>query len=375
MIAGASAQYRQRYRPLGQFFPFVRQTLHHRITGHIAARNRSWDAAATKSRRRTTVFIALLASAIGSSGLGASGLDAPPATLSLQAAVTYAVQDDQALLCDLYFPAGHVPARESIAGDASATEDTHRQADSGRQADSDRSAGLPAVILVHGGAWASGSRQAMISHARRLAEAGFVAMAIDYRLAPSWKFPAQLDDLRRALWWLSDNSQRLGVDRQRIGLFGYSAGGHLACLLGTLVDEPAETVTLTSHWSADDRRLVDLPRPAAICAGGPPCDLTFYDQGNGELAYFLGGSAAELPQLYAAASPLNHASAGDVPLLVFHGQTDSIVPPDASRRLVQQQQAAGVASEYLAVDGRGHLMTFLSHHARDAMVDFFQRSL
>ncbi len=215
----------------------------------------------------------------------------------------------------------------------------------------------------------------MLSHCRRLAEAGFVAMAIDYRLAPEWKFPAQVDDVRQSLWWLAENSERLGVDRERIGLFGYSAGGHLACLLGTLVDEPDETVALTSHWTADDRRLRELPRPVAVCAGGPPCDLTVFDNDQGGLSYFLGGPARELPNLYAAASPLQHASAGDVPLLVFHGQTDVIVPPDSSRQLVQQQQSLGVASEYVSIDDRGHLMTFVSGEASAAMVDFFQRTL
>lgn len=232
--------------------------------------------------------------------------------------------------------------------------------------------GNPAVLLIHGGAWSSGSRKALGGYALKLARNGFVAVTIDYRLAPRWKFPAQVDDVRTAIQWVSDHSESLGIDSQRIGVFGYSAGGHLACLIGTLVDEPIETQASASAWPVDDQRLLNSVKPAAICAGGPPCDLMNIPGG---LAFFLGGSREQIPGVYVAASPLTHASAGDVPTLFIHGLEDSIVPAQCSRSLYQAQREVGVASEFLAFEAQGHLLTFLNPRTADSMVDFFRRKL
>lgn len=232
--------------------------------------------------------------------------------------------------------------------------------------------GRPAILLIHGGAWSSGSRRDLGGYALRLARNGFVAIAIDYRLAPRWKFPAQVDDVRTAIRWMSNHSDSLGIDPARIGIFGYSAGGHLACLIGTLVDEPLETQASTSLWPLDDQRLQNQIKPAAICAGGPPCDLLNVPAG---LAFFLGGSPQQIPDVYTAASPVTHASAGDVPTLFIHGLADSIVPVQCSQSLYQSQRELGVASEFLAFESQGHLLTFLNPRTAESMIDFFQRKL
>lgn len=232
--------------------------------------------------------------------------------------------------------------------------------------------GRPAILLIHGGAWSSGSRRGLGGYALRLARNGFVAIAIDYRLAPRWKFPAQVDDVRTAIRWMSDHSESLGIDPSRIGIFGYSAGGHLACLIGTLADEPLETQASASLWPLDDQRLQNQIKPAAICAGGPPCDLMNVPGG---LAFFLGGSPQQIPDVYTIASPLTHASAGDVPTLFIHGLADSIVPVQCSQSLYQSQRDLGVASEFLAFESQGHLLTFLNPRTAESMVDFFRRKL
>lgn len=232
--------------------------------------------------------------------------------------------------------------------------------------------GRPAILLIHGGAWSSGSRTGLGGYALRLARDGFVAIAIDYRLAPRWKFPAQVDDVRSAIRWMSDHSESLGIDPSRIGIFGYSAGGHLACLIGTLADEPLETQASTSLWPLDDHRLQNPVKPAAICAGGPPCDLMTVPGG---LAFFLGGSPQQIPEVYSAASPLTHVSAGDIPTLFIHGLADSIVPVQCSQSLYQSQRDLGVASEFMAFEAQGHLLTFLNPRTADSMVDFFRRKL
>ena len=271
---------------------------------------------------------------------------ATPLKVKVSTDIVYASVDGVQLKCDVYTPA-----------------------------DGETAGARPAVLLIHGGAWSAGSRRTMGGYGMRLARAGMVAVAIDYRLAPTWKFPTQVDDVRLAMLWAAEQADQLGINPQRIGLFGYSAGGHLACMIGTLVDEPLETRLATTSWASDDPRLQQLPQPLAICAGGPPCDLTVLSPKNGGLAFFLGGSPAEVPKAYVAASPISHASAGDVPTLYVHGERDAIVPHDSSRSLYEAQRKAGVQSEFLTIPKQGHLYTFICSETAEATVEFFQKWL
>ena len=91
----------------------------------------------------------------------------------------------------------------------------------------------PAILVVHGGAWRSGDRKQLRGYASALARRRFVCFAIDYRLAPRDKFPAQIEDCREAVKWIRANSAVYHVDPGKLGVIGYSSGGHLVCLLGT----------------------------------------------------------------------------------------------------------------------------------------------
>ena len=108
-----------------------------------------------------------------------------------------------------------------------------------------RPAPRPAMVLVHGGGMWTGSRADMADPARHLARAGYVAFAVDYRLvdaaAARHRWPAQLDDVQLAVRWVRANAGRYGVDPERVGAYGWSAGGQLAALLGT-------RDTATSPW-------------------------------------------------------------------------------------------------------------------------------
>src|SRR5215213_6757666 len=96
---------------------------------------------------------------------------------------------------------------------------------------------FPAMLVVHGGAWRMGARADFAAIAHSLAEHGYTAVAIDYRLAPTYKFPAQIYDCQAAVRWMRSHAAELKIDPNRIGGFGYSAGGHLVALLGTLDDK------------------------------------------------------------------------------------------------------------------------------------------
>lgn len=215
---------------------------------------------------------------------------------------------------------------------------------------------VPGVLLIHGGAWSAGNKWNMRDHARELAQAGYAVAAINYRLAPDFKFPAQIDDCRSALAWLHAVAGQYRIDTQRLAVFGYSAGGHLAALLAT---DPVG----------------DLPRVKVAVVGGAPCDLSFIPADSRVIAHVLGGTRSKLPLIYRQASPVTYASADDCPMFFFHGACDLIVPPDSSRVLCDRLEQLGVETIYYTVEKQGHLVTFLHPAARRAAIEFLNKHL
>jgi acetyl esterase/lipase len=198
---------------------------------------------------------------------------------------------------------------------------------------------FPAVLLIHGGSWQRGSRSEMVKFARRFAGAGYAVFNVDYRLAPEHRYPAQLDDVRAAFAWLHAHARSLAVDPDRIAVMGYSAGAHLALLLGLAEVEGA-------------------PRPRAVVAGAAPSDLTAYPN-SPVLAALIGGSGAALPDRYADASPVSHVSPGDPPVLLYHGALDGLVDVEQSRRLLEKLHSVGVPAQLLEEPWAGHATAFL----------------
>ena len=233
----------------------------------------------------------------------------------------------------------------------------------------------PAVIVVHGGGWISGDKWTLESYSRKLAENGIVAVTINYRLAPIHKFPAQVDDVRCALLWAKRNADRFGIDINRLGIFGYSAGGHLSALVASLADESIEVRAAASQWDKSDQRWNELPAIRAVCAGGPPCDFRSISMDNAMLAYFLGGSRREKPDVYVAASPAAHVSPGDPVTQLIHGESDLLVPISESRQFHQLQRAAGIDSRFEVMPNQGHMLTFLNPKTNQKVLEFFQEML
>jgi acetyl esterase/lipase len=151
------------------------------------------------------------------------------------------------------------------------------------------------VLVVHGGSWQRGSKSRMAPTAARLAARGYVAVSIDYRLAPANQFPAQLYDCEEALRWMRANSERLHLDPAHIGGFGYSAGAHLVALLATT--GPADGLEEVAGGADGDARL------QAAVLGGAPVDLGRFFP-NPAMRLLLGAWPGERPDVYAMASPI-----------------------------------------------------------------------
>ncbi len=216
---------------------------------------------------------------------------------------------------------------------------------------------FPAVLVVHGGGWRSGSRRQLSLHAGAFARAGMAAFAIDYRLAPRHKWPAQIDDCRAALRWIRDRAAAHRVDPDAIGAYGYSAGGHLVAHLATAGgDGGARAVR-------------------AVVAGGAPCDFRAQPLDSRFFAYFLGATPRERPDVYRDASPAAHVSRDDAPILFFHGSMDILVPSSGAEAMSAALRGVGVESDVYLVRGAGHIVATISPGALERATAFLRAHL
>jgi acetyl esterase/lipase len=211
---------------------------------------------------------------------------------------------------------------------------------------------LPAVLVIHGGGWREGDKSGERTSILQLARAGYVAISINYRLSGEAPFPACVDDCVSALRWVRFQATQLGIDPRRIGVYGHSSGGHLACMLG--LAEPGGRFA--------PGYLEEFAGPVvSVCASSAPTDFPDWqvDQGEPHAVEFLFGKApSNLSELMKRASPLTYAQdsgSNTPPFLFLHGSADQIVPPVQSARLVAALQKAGApVAERIVYDGQPH---------------------
>ena len=203
----------------------------------------------------------------------------------------------------------------------------------------------PAVVIIHGGGWSSGKRDAEreLNIGTNLALHGLVGMSIDYALASKTNatWPQNLYDCKTAVRWLRKNAGRLQVDPDRIGVIGGSAGGHLAAMvtLTTPVDaldpkEPYGQFSCRVSCGVDLYGIADLP--------------TYHD------VTMLGKTYAEDPALYRIASPVTYVRSNSPPLLVIHGTADTTVSVKQSELFAEVLKNAGAEHELIIIPGAQH---------------------
>jgi acetyl esterase/lipase len=219
---------------------------------------------------------------------------------------------------------------------------------------------FPAVLVVHGGAWVTGSQLEMKHICDELAGHGFVAINIEYRLAPAYNFPAPLQDLQQAMHWIHAHAAEYRIDDHRIGAWGYSAGAELVSLLATL--------------SPGDPNFAKGTRVRAVVSGGTPADLRFAGD-IGVVRTYIGQKIEDQPELYRQASPIAFVSADDPPMFLYHGTWDFIFDDINARRMKHALDRVQVPAEIYLVHWAGHIRTFTYGGATDAGVAFLQRHL
>ncbi len=212
----------------------------------------------------------------------------------------------------------------------------------------------PAVLLIHGGGWSGKERRTdMTGIAKSLSKRGYFVMNATYRLTPEWKFPSQRDDLEQAIRFMRSNAKEYNIDTSRLATFGYSAGGHLAALIGL---DPANGVK-------------------AIVAGGAPTDLSFWPDGKltGKL---LGGPVKGNEKIYHEASPVHDVTNNSPPVFIYHGTDDDLVPLEHPNAFIAALRKHGVEHEVYWIEGRSHILAHLfSARAIPEAIDFLDKHL
>jgi acetyl esterase/lipase len=228
----------------------------------------------------------------------------------------------------------------------------------------------PAIILIHGGGWSAFDKSTMQSMGRFLARFGFVAFAVDYRLfdGKDNRWPAQLDDVQRAVRWVRANAVKYGVDPDHIGAFGHSAGAQLAALLG-MEDTRDNSDAALAKYSSKVQAVVEQSGPA---------DFTTDHDADGDvfLTSFLGGDYATHAELWREASPVFHVAKNDAPFLIIHGTQDHDVPIAQSQELNDKLIAVGVPVSFVKIDD-GHTFQAPENRRRLALetLEFFNKYL
>lgn len=209
----------------------------------------------------------------------------------------------------------------------------------------------PALIIIHGGAWITGHYTMENPLAIALAKLGYVAVTVEYRLANEKKYPAQIHDLKAAVRWLRANAKSLGIDPERIGAAGASAGGHLVALLGATNDMPDfEGDGGNAGFSSRVQSVVDIDGTA-----------TFVDPGNIEKEIkgpwdtntkLTGYTYAENPEIWKNASPITHVNAKSAPTLFLN--SSSYRPFQQREEMAAKLNALGIRSEIVVVPDTPH---------------------
>jgi acetyl esterase/lipase len=234
----------------------------------------------------------------------------------------------------------------------------------------------PAVLWIHGGGWEMGDKNGN-SGAKFLANEGFVTASLSYRLSGESPFPAAIEDCKCAIRFLRKNALNYGINPDRIGVAGSSAGGHLAELVAT-ADRNAG-LEGTGGWQNVSSKV------QAVTSYYGVSDFTarFPRETDQFIEKFLRGTEKEKAQLYRKASPIFYVSKDDPPLLIVHGDKDNSVPFDQSVRMIEAYRRLGLHVELIAVKNAGHDFEQIGRAAISPSVelihqrttDFFKRYL
>ena len=216
------------------------------------------------------------------------------------------------------------------------------------------------------------SPQQSATRFKALLDKGFTVITVRHGSSPKYLVPEIVADVRRAVRFIRFNAKQWGIDPDRLGAFGGSAGGHLALVLGTASD--------SGDPNAAEDFLKVSDRVAAVVAYFPPVDMRNLARGVG--AKPTGGTLDRFPALNFEKekapdySPIVHVSPDDPPTLLIHGDKDDLVPISNSKIIHEAFQKSNVKSEFITIEGAGHgFRGEDATRASNLMVSWFEKTL
>jgi acetyl esterase/lipase len=209
---------------------------------------------------------------------------------------------------------------------------------------------FPVTVYIHGGGWIEGDKAdaGNLVYSVLLARANFLQVSLNYRLAPRYRFPAQVEDVKCAIRHLRANAAHYNLDPRRIGAWGTSAGAHLAAMLGLTDQGPGWDVGQYTEQPSQVQTVVGFFGPYDLTKNFPGIE-------QAELDAF--GIADRSDPLLKTASPVTYVSPSAAPFLLIHGEQDHFVPPSQSQELHDLLVQAGVSADLVFVKNMGHAFT------------------
>ncbi len=237
---------------------------------------------------------------------------------------------------------------------------------------------LPAVIFVHGGGWSSGKRQDGLKAINMLAMGGYFTATIDYRLSKEQGFPAAVHDSKAAIKFLRSNAHVLGIDPERIGIVGYSAGGHIAALVGFSTGDQFMDGLINGN---------DVPTDVVCIGSISGALMPQFAKGDGKKIYeewALQESDVTLSQ----SLPHLYLDPSDPPIYLLCGEDDQVCPVEWTHSFVDKLKQYSISYEIEIVSNQGHqisspnsymgLLAFLDEHlgghAKSSFSDFLKKT-
>ena len=228
-----------------------------------------------------------------------------------------------------------------------------------------------AILLMVSGGWVSTwvPPAQIATRFQELLDKGFTVIAVRHGSSPKYFIPEIVEDVRRAVRFVHYNAKQWGIDPERLGVHGGSAGGHLSLMLATASDK--------GDPNAAEPFMRESDRVASVVAYFPPVDLRTFARGAvpatpGQVFPALNFDREKAPDY----SPLLHVTRDDPPTLLIHGDADPLVNIDHSQRMFKALQDAGIKSEFITLSGAGHGFRGADEaKAGAAMMKWFEETL
>jgi len=216
---------------------------------------------------------------------------------------------------------------------------------------------LPALIYIHGGGWKNGNKDQGVARLLPYVESGeYVGISVGYRLSGEVRWPAQIHDCKAAVRWVRGNAKKYGINPERIGVFGSSAGGHLVATLGTSGNVKELEGSLGNYKTMESsvHCVGNFFGPSALLEMSKFPSRIDHDAANSPESQLIGGELQKNKKKAIKASPINYVTKDDCPFIHVHGTNDQLVPYNQSVIFHKKLLENGCDSTLITVKGGGH---------------------